>query len=406
MTWMLDDRPLHAVLVTRLRYLGDVAMATAVCGLLRRGDPGLRLGFCCEAPYAPVLAGQPDLDGVHALAVRRRGADARARTPAPAPEDEPTASVTVGDEAVAGAGSPAAAGTVATVRALRGARYDLAVDLFGNPRSAWLLWLAGVPARIGPPRGGRRRLYTHLAGPLPRSAPAAARQRLPGGLGDLAGRLAPLRHRETGLGFLEWVAREEGEAARPRVARPPLGDGPARAALAGAGIGVGQPFVLLAPGATWPSKQWPAQNWRELAAWLGARLPLPLAVLTPPAAPAVGGAVAAGWALARGGLLPALPLPQALQVVGAASLVVAVDGGIAHAAVGMGRPTLALFGPTDPAVWFPYERLGPFRVLATRPPCHPCGRHECGEFVCLPRLSAPTVGEAALSLLAAAGGPA
>lgn len=406
MTWTLDGRPVRAALVTRLRYLGDVAMATAVCGLLRRGDPGLRLGFCCEAPYAPLLAAQPDLDSVHALAVRRRGADARARAAAAGRGEEPAARGAGGGEAAADGASSVAAGTLATVGALRRARYDLAVDLFGNPRSAWLLWLAGAPARIGPPRGGRRRLYTHLAGPLPPSAPAAARQRLPGGLGDLAGRLAPLRHQETGLGFVDWAAREEGEAARPRVARPPLGDGPARAALADAGIGAGQPFVLLAPGATWPSKEWPAQNWRELVAWLAERLPLPLAVLTPPAAPATGAVVAAAGAPARGGLLPALPLSQALRVVGAAALVIAVDGGIAHAAVAMGRPTLALFGPTDPAVWFPYERLGPFRVLATRPPCHPCDRHDCAEFICLPRLSAPAVGEAALSLLAAAGDPA
>jgi len=34
--------------------------------------------------------------------------------------------------------------------------------------------------------------------------------------------------------------------------------------------------------------------------------------------------------------------------------VVTVDGAIAHAAVALGRPTLALFGPTEPDVWFPY----------------------------------------------------
>jgi ADP-heptose:LPS heptosyltransferase len=35
--------------------------------------------------------------------------------------------------------------------------------------------------------------------------------------------------------------------------------------------------------------------------------------------------------------------------------------------VAFGVPTVGLFGPTDPAIWFPYESLGPFRVV------HGCG---------------------------------
>jgi heptosyltransferase-1 len=80
-----------------------------------------------------------------------------------------------------------------------------------------------------------------------------------------------------------------------------------------------------------------------------------------------------------------------------------VDGGIVHTAVAMGRPTLALFGPTDPAIWFPYEDLGPFRVLCTRPACHPCNRHTCTEFICLPELGVDLVAEAASEMLAETG---
>ncbi len=87
------------------------------------------------------------------------------------------------------------------------------------------------------------------------------------------------------------------------------------------------------------------------------------------------------------------------MVAGAARLVSA-DGGIMHAAVAMNIPTVALFGPTDPAVWFPYEGLGPFRVLATRPPCSPCHLHDCGAFICLPDLR-PDVVLAAVAALPA-----
>jgi len=58
-----------------------------------------------------------------------------------------------------------------------------------------------------------------------------------------------------------------------------------------------------------------------------------------------------------------------------------------HTAVAMSRPTVALFGPTLPEIWFPYERMGPFRVLCTRPDCHPCNVHDCNDFICLPAIS-------------------
>jgi len=39
MSWELAGRRLERVLISRLRYLGDVAMSTVVLEALRRGDP-------------------------------------------------------------------------------------------------------------------------------------------------------------------------------------------------------------------------------------------------------------------------------------------------------------------------------------------------------------------------------
>ena len=69
-----------------------------------------------------------------------------------------------------------------------------------------------------------------------------------------------------------------------------------------------------------------------------------------------------------------------------------------HMGVALGVPTLGLFGPTDPTIWFPYESMGPYRVLMHKPHCHPCDRHECGEFICLPELKPADVQAAALDL--------
>jgi ADP-heptose:LPS heptosyltransferase len=370
MSWTLDGRPLRRVLVSRLRYLGDVVMSTVVVEMLRRGDPELEIDFLCEAAHADVLAAHPELRRVHALGARRRGADARARSSAVAANQAP------------------ARGTMDTIRAIRGERYDLAVDLFFNPRSAWLLALGGIAARIGGTASrSRGRLYTHRVVALPEAQRARLVPLAGGGLGDHLSRLAPLRHH--GTPFLDWFAHTASQKRpAPRIARPPLTDA-AAAALAGIAAVPGQ-YTLLAPGATWPSKEWPRPHWRSLAVELtlaGHRL----AVLQPPGRPELAQDIATVIAEGTGGALPALPLQDALAVVAGARAVVAVDGGIMHAAVGMQVPTVALFGPTDPAIWFPYEALGPYRVLATRPHCHPCHRHDCDAFICLPDLAPDAV---------------
>ncbi|MBD3221783.1 hypothetical protein GF314_11135 [bacterium] len=366
MSWRLDGRPLRRVLVTRLRYLGDVVMSTVVIEMLRRGDPDLRIDVLCEASHATVLAGQPDVARVHALGARRRGADARARAAAVATNVTP------------------ARGTVATVRALRRERYDLAVDLFFNPRSAWLLALAGIPRRIGGTESrSRGRLYTHRVARVP-GAVRTLVERLTGGggLADHLQRLAPLEL--DGRPATDWLAEaRQGGLIGPRLARPPL-DRSVTAQLEQLDAASGA-FTLLAPGATWPTKEWPLEHWRTVAGELAGAGETPV-VLQPPGRPEVGRALAGAIPAGRGGVLPVLALPEALAVVAAARRLVTVDGGIMHAAVGMRVPTLALFGPTAPEIWFPYEGHGPYRVLATRPACHPCDRHQCDAFICLPDL--------------------
>ncbi|MCP4571989.1 MAG: glycosyltransferase family 9 protein [bacterium] len=378
MTWRLRNRPLRRILVTRLRYLGDVVLSTVVADLLKRGDPQVEIGFLCEAAYAPVLADHPAIDRVHVLGTTRRGDDAKART-----------------KSVPGVGRS----TLGLIRELHRTRYDLAVDLFFNPRSAWLLRLAGLPLRVGGTVGGRRRLYTHSILRETVADPQDVLGRMaPGTLGDHVCRLAPLVHGADERPFLEWLsAPMNASTVQPCTVAPPLMDA-GRAALEMIGIEPEADWLLTAPGATWPAKAWPQEHWRTLLARIARSTGMPVAVLVPPGAPEP-------WSRLPGALAP-LPLSEALGLAGQARALVTVDGGVMHAAVAMGTPTVALFGPTDPAIWFPYADRSACRVLAVRPHCHPCDRHDCpiGEFVCLPDLEPQVVMDALDEVLAASGG--
>jgi hypothetical protein len=58
------------------------------------------------------------------------------------------------------------------------------------------------------------------------------------------------------------------------------------------------------------------------------------------------------------------PLRVLAAVLARAGLFLGNDAGITHLAAAAGAPTLALYGPTDPALWAP---VGP-RVLTLRAP--------------------------------------
>jgi ADP-heptose:LPS heptosyltransferase len=159
------------------------------------------------------------------------------------------------------------------------------------------------------------------------------------------------------------------------------------------------PGVLLHLAATQPSKEWPP----ELAAGLVTRLAragVPVLLSTAPhrPAPSLEVAARAGGAAHR---LGPMPLRELLAIAAGAAAVVSVDGAVAHAGVALGRPTVALFGPTDPGIWFPYEGFGPYRVLHAGVDCGACDRVACPERRCMRGLDPQAVLQAVQALWAA-----
>lgn len=110
-------------------------------------------------------------------------------------------------------------------------------------------------------------------------------------------------------------------------------------------------FAVIHPFSGSPSKNWPLANYRALAARLDGRLPV-------------------GWCAGPEDVLDgAVRIEDLYELacwLGSARVYVGNDSGITHLAAAAGVPTVAIFGPTDPAVWAP---RGPaVRVVATARP--------------------------------------
>lgn len=97
-------------------------------------------------------------------------------------------------------------------------------------------------------------------------------------------------------------------------------------------------FILANPMAGWGSKQWPLENYLQLARKLD--VPLVLNVPEPIEAP--------------GAHVHISGLPGLIHATRRAIAVIGVDSGPLHLAAALGKPGVAIFGPTDPARNGPY----------------------------------------------------
>jgi len=312
------------VLVTRLRYLGDVILSTPAVEAMKARYPDWEIYYMAERPYAAILEGNPHLAGV--IGAGRGVRDA-----------------------------------IGTIRKLRSMGFVAALDLFYNPRSAILLYLSGIPVRAGGTRRFRRRLYTH-------------RFAIPAGT-----RSAVMHHLEAARIF-----DIEPKDAVPRIYLSPEERSTGRALLDRTwGTGRGARRVLaMHPGGTWPSKRWGSDSFAKLAVLAREALGAETVLIAGPGEEGIAARVqAASGGAAR--LLPLQPLRSVASVLASCDAVVSNDGGILHMAVALGRPTVGVFGPTEPDIWFPYEGKGPFSLVTHGIECAPCHRHECEEMKCL-----------------------
>lgn len=110
------------------------------------------------------------------------------------------------------------------------------------------------------------------------------------------------------------------------------------------------PFLLASPFAGWGSKQWPLEYWSDLAA----QLPLPLVVNGPPSSRDQLAAI-------QGAHVHLSGIPGLIDSTRRATAVLGLDSGPLHLAAALGKPGVALFGPTDPARNGPYGKT--IRVL-------------------------------------------
>jgi heptosyltransferase-2 len=264
--------------------------------------------------------------------------------------------------------------------------FDLGVLFPNSFRSAWQFWRAGIPERWGYASSGRRWLLTRRAAKPSRGE--AAHQR------DYYSHLA------RALGC------EVDPSVLPSVA--PRGPSKERAAalLAQHHVDMERPLVGFAPGAAYgQAKQWPPARVAEVIAHT---------VRAHDATCVIFGAdhdrdaarAIESWLRAHAAdterrvvnLAGRSSLGALVGLVQRMTVFVSNDSGAMHLAAALGRPVVAIFGPTDERATRP---LGDHTVLTASVFCRPCLLRDCPiDHRCMKRISPDMVSAAVTATLA------
>ncbi len=263
--------------------------------------------------------------------------------------------------------------------AIRASKPRAALLLTDSLSSALLVWLAGVPVRIGYAAEGRSPWLTHR---VRRSGAARS-----------ASRAAEYRVLAAAAGLAEPAAIPSLQALPEETMR-------ARAILDHAGLG-NAGYLVVAPGASYgPAKQWDPDRFVEAASGAARKSGRAVVLVGASGDRAASAAVAAGVRRAGAAALDlagSTQLPELVGVLAGAAAVISNDSGVMHLAAALGRPTVAIFGSTSP-VWTSSSVPWVANLYAAYP-CSPCYRRTCPiGYGCL-RAIAPAEAAAALARL-------
>ncbi|MEJ7615480.1 MAG: glycosyltransferase family 9 protein [Pyrinomonadaceae bacterium] len=320
----IDWQKVRAVLVVRLRSIGDTVLATPSLYALRRFLPHARIDVLLEDWVAPLLENCPDVDQV--ITVKRGSLFERARL----------------------------------LPRLRRARYDVAFNLHGGTTSTFLTAASGARHRVGYADYRYTWLYNHAAPP---SAELWQRKET--------------HSVEQQLALLGWTGVPVTDRPPTRLSLNPKAVRTITEKLMSRGVNLATLYALVHPAAAFDTKRWASANFARVIEHLHARGLAAVAIAAPHEAKVL-------TDLECEAQVPLitfsdLSLPEITALAAGARLFVGNDSGIAHIAAAVRTPAVVVFGSSNVAHWRPWA-AGAAEVVRESMPCAPCPGYTCAQF--------------------------
>jgi len=333
------------ILIVNVNWLGDVLFSTAVIRGLREKFPGAHIACMVVPRCREILDSNPRLNEI--IIYDERGEHR------------------------------GLLGTLRFIYRLSTKNFDTAILLHRSFTRALILFLAGIPLRIGYRTPKRTWLLTDALRPpaqlLLHRVDYYLNAAAPLGI-DLANRQYEFfvsgRNRKKALALLEHE-----------------------------GIRHSDLLAALNPGGNWEPKRWPKEKFARLADELAGQLGVKVVITGSQRDAGLADGIASLAGKRPVNLCGRTTLKELACVFERANLVIANDSGPMHIGVAMGATTIALFGPTSPDITGPIGK-GRFAVLHKSKGCEiPCYDTSCADYRCMEAITVEDVMKSARELL-------
>ncbi len=330
------------VLLVQTSFLGDVVLSTPLTKRIHELHPGCELWWMTTPLAKPIIAEDPLVAGV--ITFDKRGENA------------------------------GVSGMIRQAKALRAHGFDVVYSLHRSFRTSLVLFMSGIPTRIGFSESRGSWLYSEVRN-RDRAAPHEVLRNL-----SLLGEVSSTDNAE-----LRVVINESEDHVDIALCKS---------------ISVGERYLVMAPGSSWATKIWHSEGFREVGQRFE-QLGYKVIVVGAPNESDIGKKVCQGTSFVN--LIGEIGVGEMMRVVKSAALVICNDSFPLHLGSAFKIPTVAVFCSTVPEFGF-----GPWQnksvVVGDRElSCRPCGRHghkSCptGTEACM-KVSADTVHRESLGLL-------
>jgi len=310
----LNPIDIKKILVIKLRAIGDVLLSTVVLRNLRAAYPDAQIDFLTEVLSRNVVEGNPDVDSVVAFDNKNQSG-------------------------------------IDLILSVRRRKYDLILDLFGNPRSALVTYLSGARYRVGYRFKWRQYCYTVVVNPRG------------GEVHNTEFNLDALR--AVGVPIVESstcfpIDRSADSFAQRFFQEHCL---------------LGKFVVALNHGGGWISKRWRIPQFSALGDLVAERYDAKILVIWGPGERSAAEQIQRSMN-AKAILIPPCDLKQLAAILRHSSAVITNDSGPMHIAAAVGTPVVAIFGPTRPELQGPVGAVAEI-VRNERLLCLGCNYTEC-----------------------------
>ena len=234
---------------------------------------------------------------------------------------------------------------------IRKEKYDMVLDLWSNPRSAQITFLSGIKYRVGFGYRGRKYAYN-----LKASAERGKHHSAEHNLELLKIMNIPVISKKTGF----YVGSEEDYKAAIFIKEnlPP-----------------DKTIMGIIPSGGWPSKRCDASKWVEICKGIYKKYNAVFLIIWGPGDESDSDYIK-NHLPGISCLIPHTSVNEAAGFINRCNIVLANDSGPMHISAAVGKPTLGIFGPTDPSKHGPYSSNSGY-VLKEDLFCIICNKREC-----------------------------